>query len=258
MLQPQNVSVPLLDSFAFARDGFVVQRQCLAPGLIDQQIGAVAAYLLRANPQQGVGGRIHPQIMRRRQAYECQTSSAIMTLVYHDRLLGILNMLAGERSYPVGIGSPEGIQQLRTCHACDTDAMPHISAWIALRAIPLEAGLSVLPGSHTNNRQCLQRLLAADPQLATTLQQMREEGASLEAWQALEVHLLEGARTLQKHMIDQSPRLLALNKGDVLIQQQGLLVNAPRLDSRSCLIARYSSANLHLNHYFSDTELEPS
>ncbi|HEX8545051.1 MAG TPA: phytanoyl-CoA dioxygenase family protein [Pseudomonas sp.] len=252
----QNAFVQLLDSFAFARDGFVVQRQCLSQALIDQQAGAVAAYLLRANPLQG--GRIHPEIVRRRQAYECQASSGIMTLVHHERLLGLLNMLAGERSFPVGIGSPEGTQQLRTCHACATDATPHISAWIALRAIPLEAGLSVLPGSHTNNRQCLQHLLSADPQLAETLRQMRDEGASLEDWQGLESRLLEGMRTLQKQMIDQPPRVLALNKGDVLIQQQGLLVNAPRLDSRSCLVARYSAANLHRNHYFSDTEPELS
>jgi len=256
MSQSLHTFAPLLDSFAFARDGFVVQRQCLSPGLIDQQAGAVAAYLLRASPLHSVSARIHPEVMRRRQAYECRTSAGIMTLVHHDRLLGILNMLAGERSYPVGIGSPEGTQQLRTCHACDTSSAPHISAWIALRAITLEAGLSVLPGSHTNNRQCLQRLLSADRQLASTLHQMHEECASLEDWQALERRLLEGMRTLQKNLIGQPPRLLALNKGDVLIHQQGLWVNAPRLDSRTCLVARYSAANLRRNHYFSDTESE--
>ncbi|HEY0201872.1 MAG TPA: phytanoyl-CoA dioxygenase family protein [Burkholderiaceae bacterium] len=253
MLHSLSSSAPPLDSFAFARDGFVLLRDCLSPTLIDQQAAAVATYLLRSDPIRKSGARAHPEVLRRRQAYEYRTSG-VMTLVHHERLLATLHMLAGERSYPVGIGSPESTQELRTCHACSANGgSPHITAWIALRPITLEAGLSVLPGSHTDNRQCLERLLAEDPELAGTLQQMREEGASLEQWQALESRLLEGMHTRQTQASGQGLRLLALNKGDVLIQQQGLLVNAQRLDSRSCLVVRYSATQLHLNHYFSDS-----
>jgi hypothetical protein len=253
MFQLLPSSAPPLDSFAFARDGFVLQRNCLSPALIDQQAAAVATYLLRRDPVRQAGARAHPEILRRRQAYECRTSG-VMTLVHHERLLMTLHMLAGERSYPVGIGSPESAQELRTCHACIANGgSPHMTAWIALRSIPLEAGLSVLPGSHTDNRQCLERLLAEDPALAEKLQQMREEGASLEQWQALECRLLEGMRARHAQAAGQGLRVLALRKGDVLIQQQGLRVNAPRLDSRHCLVVRYSATQLHRNHYFSDS-----
>jgi hypothetical protein len=252
MLDSLNRSEPPLDSFAFARDGFLVLRNCLPETLIDGQAAAVAAYLLRSDPARHAAARVHPEILRRRQAYECRTSG-VMSLVHHERLLGTLHMLAGERSYPVGIGSPEVTQVLRACNACALGSgSPQMTAWIALRPIALEAGLSVLPGSHTDNRQCLQRLLAEDPGLAEALHVMREEGASLEQWQALEVRLVEGMRARQSQTATQGMRLLALRKGDVLIQQQGLLVNAPRLDGRNCLVVRYSAAQLHRNSYFSD------
>jgi hypothetical protein len=248
------LEVPL-DSFAFARDGFVVKRGCLPESLIDSQLAAVAAHLLRSDLHgRHARVKVHPEILRRRQVHECQTDG-VMNLVHHERLLGTIHMLAGERSFPVGIGSPQATQVLRACNSCPLrGGSPQMTAWIALRAVALEEGLSVLPGSHTENRQCLRRLLDERPELAARLRAMREEGASLESWQDLESQLVKGMREQQSKVVREDMRLLALRKGDVLIHQQGLLVNAPRLDGRNCLVVRYSAAQLHRNAYFSDSE----
>ena len=244
-----------LDSFAFARDGFVVKRGCLPEALIDSQLAAVAAHLLRSDLHgRHSKAKVHPEILRRRQVHECH-SDGVMNLVYHERLLGTVHILAGERSFPIGIGSPEATQVLRACNSCPMrGGNPQMTAWIALRPVVLEEGLSVLPGSHTENRQCLRHLLAEQPELAGRLRLMQEEGASLEAWQDLENQLVKGMGEQQSYAAREDMRLLALRKGDVLIHQQGLLVNAPRLDGRSCLVVRYSAAQLHRNTYFSDSQ----
>ncbi|PMR73800.1 hypothetical protein [Billgrantia endophytica] len=256
MLDPIRSTSPMIDSFAFDYDGFTVLRGCLPKSVIDHYAAAVAAYLLRCEPPKMGVRQVHPEVLRRRQAVYGRTTG-ISGLVLHERVLKPLNMLAGESSYLLGVGSLESEQVLSACNAC-AGAPAHLSVWIALRSIPLEAGLKVSPGSHAHSRRSLQRLLAAEPALAGRLQRMREEGASLEQWRELETHLLWALRAQEEQQAEQNMRLLALHKGDVLIQQQGLISSAARVEGRSCLVARYGAEQLHRNHYFSDLGTLPS
>lgn len=250
MLEAISTTAPLIDSFAFARDGFVLLRGCLPEALVDRHAAVVAAYRLRCKPSCGQR-QIHPQVLRQRSTFHLQ-AAGILGLVLHERLLAPLNILAGERSYLLGIDALESAQVLLACNAYAGSA-PHLSVLIALRSIPLEAGLKVQPGSHLDSRRSLQRMLAANPVLAAQLQQMREEGASLEQWRQLEVRLLRSCA--QEQPAGQAMRLLALRKGDVLIRQQGLLGAAERVERNSCLVVRYGAAQLHRNPYFSEAAL---
>ncbi|GAB3373201.1 hypothetical protein [Azotobacter armeniacus] len=250
MLEAISATALLIDSFAFAREGFVLLRGCLPDTLVDRYAAAVAAYRLRCEPSRGQR-QVHPQVLRRRGTFHLQ-ASGILGLVLHERLLAPLNMLAGERSYLLGIDALESAQMLLACNAC-VDSAPHLGVLIALRPIPLEAGLKVQPGSHLDSRRSLRRMLAADPALAAQLQWMHEGGASLERWRQLEARLLR-ARA-QEQPAGQAVRLLALRKGDVLIQQQGLLAAAERVERNSCLVVRYGAAQLHRNSYFSEAAL---
>lgn len=250
MLEARSATVPLIDSFAFARDGFVLLRGCLPETLVDRHAAAVAAYRLRCEPSCGQR-QPHPQVLRRRSAVHLQ-AAGILGLVLHERLLAPLNMLAGERSYLLGIDALESAQVLLASDAC-AGGTPHLGVLIALRPIPLEAGLKVQPGSHLDSRRSLQRMLAGDPALAVQLRRMHEEGASLERWRQLEARLLR-ARA-QESSPGQPMRLLALRKGDVLIQQQGLLGAAERVERNGCLVVRYGASQLHRNPYFSDAAL---
>lgn len=250
MLEASSAIAPLIDSFAFARDGFVLLRGCLSESLVDRHAAAVAAYRLRCEPAHGAR-QVRPQALHQRGALQLP-AAGILGLVLHERLLAPLNMLAGERSYLLGIDALDAAQGLLACNAWAGSA-PHLSVLIALRPIPLEAGLKVRPGSHLDGRRSLRRLLAGNPTLATQLQRMHEEGASLEQWRQLEVRLLRAR--VQEPSGGQAMRLLALRKGDVLIRQQGLLGAAERVECNSCLVVRYGAAQLHRNPYFSETAL---
>lgn len=254
MSESAHKLLPLIDSFAFARDGFVVLRGCLPESLIDQQAAAVASYLLRCEPVMPLANRAHPEVLRRRQAVHSR-DSGVLQLALHERLLMPLNILAGERSYLRGLGSLHSEQLLATCNAC-AGTPAHLSAWVALRPIGLEAGLRVLPGSHARTRSGLKRLLMADASLAQCLQQMSEEGASLEQWRKLEATLLARVQAEQVQQAGMDMRVLAMGKGDVLIQQQGLICAAPRVDGRSCLVAHYGAEQLHRSPYFSDIDAD--
>ncbi|GAB3467145.1 hypothetical protein [Azotobacter salinestris] len=250
MLEASRATALLPDSFAFARDGFILLRDCLPESLVDRHAAAVAAYRLRCKPS-GRQPQAHPQALRQRSAFRLQ-AAGILGLVLHERLLAPLNMLAGERSYLLGIDAFESAPVSLACGACTGDA-PHLSVLIALRSVPLEAGLKVQPGSHLDSRRSLRRLLAGNPALAAQLQRMHEEGASLEQWRQLEVRL---QRTrAQESSAGQAMRLLALRKGDVLIRQQGLLGAAERVERNSCLVVRYGAAQLHRTPYFSEAAL---
>lgn len=251
MLEARSAIAPPIDSFAFARDGFVLLRGCLPESLVDRHAAAVAAYRLRCEPARGQR-QAHPQAQPQRGAFHLQ-AAGILGLVLHERLLAPLNMLAGERSYLLGIDALDGgTPGLLACNAWAGSA-PHLSVLIALRPIPLEAGLKVQPGSHLDSRRSLRRLLAGNPALASQLQRMHEEGASLERWRQLEVRL-QRARA-QEQPGGQAMRLLALRKGDVLIRQQGLLGAAERVERNGCLVVRYGAAQLHRNPYFSEAAL---
>lgn len=250
MLEASRATALLPDSFAFARDGFILLRGCLPEGLVDRHAAAVAAYRLRCKPF-GRQRQTHPQALRQRSAFHLQ-AAGILGLVLHERLLAPLNMLAGERSYLLGIDAFESAPILLACSACTGDA-PHLSVLIALRSIPLEAGLKVQPGSHLDSRRSLRRLLAGNPALAAQLRRMHEEGASLEQWRQLEMRLQRACT--QDSSAGQAMRLLALRKGDVLIRQQGLLGAAERVERNSCLVVRYGAAQLHRTPYFSEAAL---
>jgi len=245
MSEPAFTPAPL-DSFAFARDGFLVLRNALSASCIDRQLAQLAAVCLRSDPEPALPA--HPAVRRRRMNHALRSSGGL-ALALDEQLLGALNRLAGERCYLLEIGNPQSVQVLT---ACDSYAAgePYLTAWIALRAQPLEAGLRVWPGSHLRNRQSLRRLLAAEPGLAERMRQMREEGASLEAWRQMEAHLLEELHRRAEQ--SGGVRLLALGKGDVLIQQQGLTLSTGRLDAQSCVVARYGAEQLHRNSYFVD------
>jgi len=256
MFESASSLLPLIDSFAFARDGFVLLRGCLPERLIDQHAAAVARYLLRCEPMCPGVQQPHREILRRRQAFHGR-ATGVLQLTQHERLLSPLNMLAGERSYLLGLGNLQGEQVLAACNAC-AGAPAYLSVWIAMRPIALEAGLKVVPGSHTRNRSCLRRLLAEEPEMAEQLRQMREEGASLERWREFEASLLARLRAQKALQAGQDMRLLALHKGDVLIQQQGLVSLATRVEGRSCLVAHYGAEQLHRNHYFTDADFAPA
>ncbi len=253
MLEARSVTAPLIDSFAFARDGFVLLRGCLSDVLVDRHASAVAAYRLRCEPRRA-GQSSYAPALRAGRAVPLQ-ATGILGLVLHERLLAPLNMLAGERSYLLGIDALESAQGLLSSNIC-AGGLPHLGVLIALRPIPLAAGLKVQPGSHLDSRRFLQQALSADPALAAQWRQMHEEGASLERWRQLE------ARLLQMRELDASTaqpmRLLALRKGDVLIQQQGLLGAAERVERNSCLVVRYGAAQLHRSSYFCDLALAGS
>jgi len=241
-----TVATPI-DSFAFARDGFILLRGCLSEVQVDRHAAAVAAFRLRSEPARG-RRQVHPRVLRRRNALHLQ-ATGILGLVLHERLLAPLNMLAGERSYLLGIDALEDGAIALAGNAC-AGGYPHLTALIALRSIPLEAGLKVLPGSHLDSRRSLQQLFAADPALASQLRQMHDEGASLEQWRHIEARLLRAGPEARSSA--QVARLLALRKGDVLIQQQGLLGTVGRVERNSCLLVRYGAAHLHRNTYFSE------
>ncbi|WKN22202.1 hypothetical protein [Azotobacter vinelandii] len=250
MLEASFATALLPDSFAFARDGFVLLRGCLPESLVDRHAAAVAAYRLRCEPA-ARQRQAHPQVLRQRNTFHLQ-AAGILGLVLHERLLAPLNMLAGERAYLLGIDALESAQVLLACSAC-AGSVPHLSALIALRPMPLEAGLKVQPGSHLDSRRSLRRLLAGNPALAAQLQRMHEEGASLEQWRQLEMRLQRAQA--REPSAGQAMRLLALRKGDVLIQQQGLLGAAGRVERNSCLMVRYGAAQLHRTPYFSEAAL---
>lgn len=240
-------SLPVLDGFAFARDGFLVLRNCLPQASIDSHGARLAALFLRSEPPSGLP--THPAVLRRRHVRRLRASGAA-GLALHDQLLSSLNQLVGERCYLLDVLTPESTQVLPACDSYD-NGEPYLTAWIALRNQPIQAGLRVWPGSHLRNRQSLRRLLAAEPDLAQRMRRMHEEGASLDAWRDLEGCLIDAL--YRRADLSSGMRLVALNKGDILIHQQGLTLSPGRLDARSCVVARYGAEQLHRNPYFMDS-----
>ncbi|WP_242671870.1 phytanoyl-CoA dioxygenase family protein [Stutzerimonas kirkiae] len=244
-----HLASPLLDSFAFSRDGFLLLRGCLPTEVVDRHLATVAAQRLRSEYAAATPWPAHPAVRRLRHTHAFRASGGL-DLALHERLLASLNILAGESCFLLDIGTPDDEQVLCACNA-SIGPSPHLGAWIALRDIPLEAGLRVWPGSHARTRECLRRLLASEPGLASRIQRMREDGVSLQQWFGLEAQLLQVLRE-RSAQGDTGMRVLALRKGDVLVQQQGLVVTAKRLDSHACLVARFGADQLHRNHYFAD------